>query len=666
MVYWGTVTPPTAARAPSVNCPECGGHLAGTDPESLVCSACSSAFPLRDGIPLLGRALDYYYDEIPRQAMEWFLGRAREGDFAGPFERHDVPGPWEFILGSHFDVTRASWKVVTRLPPNGLHRVLDFGCGWGVNALALAPHAEEVVAVDLSWHRLLNLRLLARAQGHTNVTIILGGDTPRLPFPEDHFDLVVLTGVIEWIPVGRAGDPRDHQMAFLREIARVTREGGEVFLASENRYAYSYWAGRPDDHTGLLFGSLLPRRLADVYSRLRRGVPYQHYTYSKAQYTRLLAGAGFSQTEFHGLTPAHRIFTKIFPLSIGRVLDAEESRGSPVKDLLLRNRAAVRLASAFGIRASRRPLDGSYVQRLCRFIDQSGIHQRPLAPEPYRLITTNFSIKAAVRTAAGDGGLLLRIPLTPTKRRLHANALAAQESWRGHSVVGPYLAPTLREIEFEGTAVTCESLASAPSHRGARSSAPYGDIGEVLTSLARCEGPQNVAAAWSREVQEFSAYLEDAHRELLLRLQETPALSGLPTCYHHGDFHWENLLLRDGRLLRIIDWEWAAAEGYPLADAFHFVVNFAGVGFSGDAVQAVERVLAGDYPHAAVQALFDGLLRLHGLERDALGSLALLYLYHTLRKHWDASASYGLPRRFLSARHRTVLDQLPALGRHIV
>lgn len=642
----------------SVYCPACRGGLAAHADDTLRCPACGHLVPLREGIPLLGSTHDYYYAEIPLDAMEWYLARARAGEAARVFEQPDHPGPWAFLLGSHFDPTRAAWKVVTALPAEGYRRVLDFGCGWGVNALALAPHAGEVVAMDLSWHRLLSLRLLADRQGRDNVTVVCGGDRLPLPFPDDHFDLVVLVGLIEWIPVGRPGDPRRLQLDLLRDIARVTRPDGEIFLASENRVAYSYWTGRPDDHTGLRFGALLPRPMANLYSRLTRGEPYRHYTYTRGQYRRLLGDAGFAHTEFHGLIPAHRLYHKIFPLARGRVVDAEETRGSRLKDRLLGSRWAARLASAFGIRAGAAALPRSYVQRLCRHVRDT-IGPADLESEPYRLVTTNFCVKAAVRAAHGDG-VLIRIPLTERKRALVANARREQERWHRDARVSPWITSSLTPCTFDGLEVTIETRATGAAGRPPDGAPAWEQVGTVLEAFAGTRGVGSVRDVTAEILADpFRDHLGPDHTAVRDALLGSARLAALPACYRHGDFHWENLLTRDGTLDRIVDWEWATPDGAPLADLFHLAVNDGGVGFGPQVLDVLARAVRGTYPRPALAALATRLRRVHGIAEDDLPAFAVIYLYDVLRQHWLASESYFLGRRFLPDALRTVADRVP-------
>jgi ubiquinone/menaquinone biosynthesis C-methylase UbiE len=64
---------------------------------------------------------------------------------------------------------------------HGHEQILDAGTGTGHTALALAPHAISVIAVDLTEAMLKQGRQLAAERGITNVDFRLG-DVESLPF----------------------------------------------------------------------------------------------------------------------------------------------------------------------------------------------------------------------------------------------------------------------------------------------------------------------------------------------------------------------------------------------------------------------------------------------------------------------------------------------------
>ncbi|MFB6172511.1 MAG: class I SAM-dependent methyltransferase [Haloarculaceae archaeon] len=102
-------------------------------------------------------------------------------------------------------------------------RVLDVGCGDGrhVHATALAA-AVDVVGVDLDVDRLVRARddyetyVASEAAG---TAAVAEADALCLPFPDDAFDAVVCSEVLEHVP--------DYESA-VDELARVLRPGGRL------------------------------------------------------------------------------------------------------------------------------------------------------------------------------------------------------------------------------------------------------------------------------------------------------------------------------------------------------------------------------------------------------------------------------------------------------
>lgn len=98
--------------------------------------------------------------------------------------------------------------------------VLDAGCGAGHTAVAVAPVAREVIAVDLSPEMLAQVELLAAERGVDNV-VVRQGDVEQLPFADSLFDAVVTRYSAHHWP-----DPA----AALREAGRVLKPGGLLLL----------------------------------------------------------------------------------------------------------------------------------------------------------------------------------------------------------------------------------------------------------------------------------------------------------------------------------------------------------------------------------------------------------------------------------------------------
>src|SRR5690606_804278 len=110
-------------------------------------------------------------------------------------------------------------------------------------------------------------------------------------------------------------NPRRVQLRFLQGVRRVVKEPGRLFVGCEDRLCRRCFTGRSEHHSGLMFGSLLPRGVATVYSIARARVPYRTYTYAYPGYRRLMREAGFGECRFLGLTPGYSHLSEIVPFT---------------------------------------------------------------------------------------------------------------------------------------------------------------------------------------------------------------------------------------------------------------------------------------------------------------------------------------------------------------
>lgn len=99
-------------------------------------------------------------------------------------------------------------------------RVLDVGCGAGHTALTFAPHAREVVALDITAQMLDVVRQLASQRGLSNLGYQLGA-AESLPFEDASFELVTSRYCAH-----HYADPT----RATSEAARVLRGGGRYLL----------------------------------------------------------------------------------------------------------------------------------------------------------------------------------------------------------------------------------------------------------------------------------------------------------------------------------------------------------------------------------------------------------------------------------------------------
>lgn len=296
-------------------CPECKRDLS-IDSGRLICAYCSLDYSLIDGIPDF-RKKDQYWCNVNRQKMQELNKLARSsGDWLGAAKRVVPEYAAHFIP---FD--RADMQFLW--PCTKDSRILDAGSMWGGISIPAAQFHGQVYAVDKTKETLEFLNIRAKQMGLDNIQAVASG-LEKLPFPDNFFDLVVLSGVLEWVAFGEelvlekhwrrfgrgvktgqrkryADNPKEVQLKVLQEMRRVIKPGGCLYLAIENRVGYIYLVGYPDDHMNLPFICFMPRALANLVTKITLNCEYRTYVYTIPECKTLLRRGGFANIDFYGI-----------------------------------------------------------------------------------------------------------------------------------------------------------------------------------------------------------------------------------------------------------------------------------------------------------------------------------------------------------------------------
>jgi ubiquinone/menaquinone biosynthesis C-methylase UbiE len=137
--------------------------------------------------------------------------------FEGAPEHEDASSPWYQL-------------VRERLGPVVGLRILEVACGRGGFVSELTRAGACVTGCDFSAAALrVGQGKLQHLDGNDSVPALVQGDAQNLPFADSSFDVVVSCETIEHVP-----DP----CAALREMHRVTRVAGRLFLTTPNYFNY--------------------------------------------------------------------------------------------------------------------------------------------------------------------------------------------------------------------------------------------------------------------------------------------------------------------------------------------------------------------------------------------------------------------------------------------
>lgn len=118
-------------------------------------------------------------------------------------------------------------------------------------AQAFSGDGAQVAALEVGFDRMVRVARRLAANTEEPALLLLMGDGAGLPFPDDVFDLVILSDVIE-----HAKDPE----GVVQEVSRVLRPGGMLYASMPDRFSIVNLLSGP--HYNVPAVGLLPRRIA--------------------------------------------------------------------------------------------------------------------------------------------------------------------------------------------------------------------------------------------------------------------------------------------------------------------------------------------------------------------------------------------------------------------
>lgn len=572
-------------------CPACGSDV-GLRSDGISCRRSGHFFPVSDGI------IDFRLGETGDDVSPIPVGELRKLNSEYSQDRWSetvrqllsVSQESAKLISDLVDDGRYAWKVFLEFAPE--MKMLELGCGFGNLSENLAPHVGKTYALDLTFEQLT----FAKHRFETfnkgdDIALVAASPGLRLPFRDASVDIVILSDFVEWTsrwasnddPQGHQGkrigqslisstrrlNSRQIQLVFLKEVRRVLKDDGQLFLGAENRFSYENFGGQTGFH-------LLRRSLPNFGSSMRQGPPDRAHTYSLTGYRRLIREAGIQSPKFLGLYPGNKIVREVAP-----------ARGSfsfwapaKIRGLKLRVKRFPNFSPAFGIISSSRkqPWEGLISDILNHVTVELGN-----ASESIRVTKFQVSAKSkmVVHARRGDRAIFVKLPLNPAAIEAEQNNhdtlkwLERNRRLICEQVPQPLLDGNIsQQTFFVETAVHGVPLAQRAREDNddlalLRAGLEFlQKLNPVDTpgpkALSEIEYDELIAARLERLKEVISSAQVKQFEALFRRRLEN---AELPHGLVHGDYSLSNVLVSGGEVSGVLDWEESTTLGIPAIDA---------------------------------------------------------------------------------------------------
>jgi SAM-dependent methyltransferase/aminoglycoside phosphotransferase (APT) family kinase protein len=581
---------PSARTFPvTLICPRCGGTVSRGSICAVTRKPCVS---LHQGIPrlLFGQK---YWGEIGSDKMHQLLDEASNSHWRTALEKC---APEEPVAAHLLTPIRADF--LHAMPWNRIRDVLDIGAGMGFMSCDMALYADNVVALEAVPERAEFIRIRAR-QDRLSVFPIIAS-AAALPFPPESFDLITLNGVLEYAGLWGEGDPKRLQEELLRSTLRLLRPGGYLYVGIESRFGEDALRGSRD-HSGLAYTSLMPRRLADLYCRLR-AIPfygsehivrgYRTYTHTPSQYRRMFQRAGYDNISLRGVLSGYNRQHVLYDLDdhAGRkaVLEGVNPAASiagTLRRLVTDNRALYRMLESHVVIFAQKPAPEPAA---------TALPWAEIAAPRRTVVQVNQNLKTFAVVC--DGGMPVEIleaekkgheeegrrlqrsfeTLGALQQELQADLPTLPMRWPTPRGTVRICGRTYRRYEYiHGRLLATQLLPRWYRPRSVprlftRAIAAYVELCDRLSSSLRASASREVTD-WQRiEGQLSDIEVEDDIREDFKEAVRFAMSAGWRLSVIHGDFSPGNLLVTPAGEMVLLDWEYFT-NGFPLgADLLRF------------------------------------------------------------------------------------------------
>lgn len=546
-------------------CPKCHSIISTEKEGEHFCPECGEKYRVDHGMIDFTPDDSFYWGEITQEAMIRVNQKAETEGWLQALRDDALVKNIRDMAVYILDNTRLA-GLFHYYNPEMNDTCLDLGSGWGPLSFGLSHYYGQVYSVDGVLERLRFQAIRASQENITNLTI-LKSSLFKLPLPDQSMSVVIVNGLLEWVGLSHPElSPYQVQVNFLKEVYRVLKPGGRIYIGIENRAGIQFILGGMD-HSGLSYTSLMPRWLASQvvkfakrkeYSAVFTGAEasYRTLTYTYWGYKRLLKSTGYCHAELYWTWPSYnlpRVSGTLDGSSIKEYLETIRStvnsgfrRGlvtiaqrmpNPVLGLVLKS-----FAPYFLIVADKEKQAGSL---------QSDILDKEKSKEFLRTTPTGRNyLEASYYLAADHGERKIRHIHWIHRNGTSGFITGEEKRTRGHLV-------QLNSIEEVRQVARWLADFQLENQKGAW---PLFEIEQEMHSL--------IAAAKAKNLSpDLHAQLDQFEKEYIAYMSSCAAW---PKTVEHGEFVPQNVFVSQDRSIDVLHWDLQNPEGSCLMDSGAF------------------------------------------------------------------------------------------------
>ncbi len=283
----------------SLVCPKCKNNL-NKNHDFLYCENCKKTYDINKGICNFLDDIEIQCSEIGIDDINKLLRNAEKNGWRASVR--DIGFKYPYMNDIFLDNSQVDW-LFHCLDLTNTNSCLELGSCWGTTAFCLSKYFNEVWSVDSVIQRLEYQKIKQEQEKIHNMKFCRASSL-HLPFKDNCFNLVATKNYLEGlIQEDYKKKPRYVHQLFLKEIRRVLKPGGCLYMGSQNSIKFSSFF-RKKNYDLLSITYSLPQEKINIQSKGffldgKKQKQFQFFNYNFYEYKNIIKEIGFKNIEIY-------------------------------------------------------------------------------------------------------------------------------------------------------------------------------------------------------------------------------------------------------------------------------------------------------------------------------------------------------------------------------